>query len=381
MRALASRPPPPAPEPPVRFQLAPGQGLSVATTDGRFSASVRGRIQVRNALQALPTGAVSDDFGIRTLRVQLAGNVLVPDLRYFLHLALGAADFEANNPSPLYDAWVEYTGLRDLHVRVGQLLVPLDRARTLREFGLQFVDRPNVVREFSLDRDVGVQLWSHNLFNTRWLGYQLFLGAGDGRNRVGTGAPLGPLVVARLQLRPWGVFDEDTEGDLTRERRPRLLLGVGGAYNVNSNRAQSTFGAVYTLGTTNYWHGAADLLFKYAGFSLMAEGLLRRATVDHMDQGTQREWTRSGWGYFVQAGVMAHRMVELTARWEQLGAFAGTDPTLQQLVDQQGHQVGGGLNVYLNGHLLKLQTDYFFLWGNDAAAGRHSFRLQLDASF
>jgi hypothetical protein len=43
--------------------------------------------------------------------------------------------------------------------------------------------------------------------------------------------------------------------------------------------------------------------------------------------------------------------------------------------------VGGGLNVYLNGHAFKLQTDYFYVFGDGTAEGRHAARLQLDASF
>jgi hypothetical protein len=42
--------------------------------------------------------------------------------------------------------------------------------------------------------------------------------------------------------------------------------------------------------------------------------------------------------------------------------------------------VGSGLNLYLNGHALKLQADYFFLFGS-AGEARHLTRLQLDASF
>jgi hypothetical protein len=93
------------------------------------------------------------------------------------------------------------------------------------------------------------------------------------------------------------------------------------------------------------------------------------------------EWTRSGWGYFAQASQMLHRLVQITARWEQLFALDPTDPQLETLVAQQGHQAGAGLNLFLNGHRFKLQTDYFYIFGHDAALGRHVLRLQLDATF
>ena len=116
----------------------------------------------------------------------------------------GTGDFETGNPSPLFDAWVEYTKLRDLNLRVGQYFVPFDRARTVRESGLQFVDRQIAVRELTLDRDVGLMASSSDLFGlNQWLAYNLFIGGGDGRNRIG-GAVMGPILVGRVAVRPFG---------------------------------------------------------------------------------------------------------------------------------------------------------------------------------
>ena len=46
-----------------------------------------------------------------------------------------------------------------------------------------------------------------------------------------------------------------------------------------------------------------------------------------------------------------------------------------------GRQAGGGVNVYLNGHFLKLQSDYFYIFGDELGDGTHAARIQLDASF
>lgn len=85
--------------------------------------------------------------------------------------------------------------------------------------------------------------------------------------------------------------------------------------------------------------------------------------------------------YFVQAGLMVSKLVEVTARWDQLYALSGTDPALVTLAATQGRQLGGGVNVYLNGHGFKLQADYFYIWGSAALNGRHAARIALDASF
>ncbi len=363
-----------------RLTVSPGKGLTVKSAEGDFAITLRARMQLRDTF--IQEGAAStNELNLKTLRFYVQGNVLTPDLKYLVQLAFGTGDYETGNPSPLFDAYLEYTGLRDLNVRVGQYFVPFDRARTVRESGLQFVDRQIAVRELTLDRDVGLMLSSSDLFGLKQLlAYNLFIGGGEGRNRIG-GQVLGPLLVGRLALRPFGAFDDDVEGDLQREPKPRLSIGVAGAWNVRTNRAQSTFGNTLTLGTFDYVHAAVDVVFKWRGFSFLAEGVYRKGSTDFLESPTAREYSRSGWGYFVQAGLLVSKWVEVTARWDQLYALPGTDPALITLASTQGRQLGAGANVYLNGHALKLQADYFYLWGPATTSGRHVARIALDASF
>lgn len=370
--------------PPIRFGAAPGEGARIETANGKFALNLRARVQVRDTFTH-DEKADTNEINVKTLRLWLTGHALVPALRYGIQLAFGPGDFEKDNPSPIFDAFVEYVGLRDLNIRVGQFFVPFDRARTVREFALQLVDRPIVVRELTLDRDVGVMLSSSDLFGARGiLSYNLFLGGGEGKNRVGPQA-LGPLVVGRLTLRPFGAFDDHMEGDLERDRRPRLALGVAGGYNHAASRQNSTYGTIFPAGTVSYTHAAADLVFKCAGFSVLAEAVLRQASKDEivgaLDGVKTRAHSRSGRGYFIQAGMMVHRRVELAGRWDQLFAAEGTDPDFVKLARTQGRAAGGGINVYLNGHALKLQADYHFLFGPDSLAGKHVVRTQLDATF
>ncbi|MFO0756949.1 MAG: hypothetical protein U0359_10675 [Byssovorax sp.] len=373
---------PPAPE--ALFSASPGSGVTLRAPGGRFELNLRARAQIRDTI-ARTGDEVTNEINVKTIRLNLAGHLLERDLRYRVQLAFGARDFEADNPSPIFDAHLDYVGLRDLNIRVGQFLVPFDRARTTREYALELVDRQSVVRELSLDRDVGLMVSSEDLFGAGGrLGYHLFVGGGEGKNRFG-GAKLGPLVIGRFVFRPFGPFDDDQEGDLARTPTPKLALGVAGAYNSRTDRASSTFGTILTLGTYDYAHGAADLVFKWRGFSLLVEGLLRRAfgpTLAATKDGvTKQEPSRAGYGYFAQAGWMLTRHVEIAGRWEQLFAIDGTDPALVKLAGTQGNQAGGGLSVYLNGHLLKAQGDYFAGFGKAGGDIHHQIRLQLDASF
>jgi hypothetical protein len=395
--AAANTPPPPpaapapsaspekAPSAPPTVTAEPGKGIVVKAADGRYSFGVRARIQLRSSFVHFGDSDTSET-QVRTVRLIVAGHVLSPDIRYTVQLAFGGNDFDTGSSSPIFDAYVDYTRFRDVNIRVGQFFVPFDRARTIREFALQFVDRQLAVRELNLDRDVGVMLSSSNLFGlSELLSYNFFLGGGDGRNRF-TAYAAGPITSLRFTVRPFGAFDDDQEADLTRSDKPRLAVGVAGAYNYRTSRAQSTIGTAFTVGHVNYTHLAADAVFKYRGFSLLTEALWRKANTDAIEReapnGTlTREPTRSGHGYFVQAGYMVNKELEVTARWDKLFSRGPTDPQLVQLVRTQGKQLGGGLNLYLNGHAFKVQSDYFYIFGSPDGDPRHHVRLQLDASF
>jgi hypothetical protein len=369
----------------VSFAVAPGKGFTVTSSDGLFGLQIRTRAQIRDTVLVTPK-ATTNEINVKTLRLNFSGHVLTPDLRYVIQLALGTNDFEVGNSSPIFDAFVEYNRLRDLNIRFGQFFVPFDRARTIRELALQMVDRQNAVVELTLDRDVGIMFHSNDLGGRSGrIGYAIGIFGGEGRNKFGVQNP-GFLYTARFVVKPWGNFDDDIEGDLLRIRRPRMAIGVAGAFNQNTNRARSTTGNTLTLGGYDYLHGAADLVFKYAGFSLLTEILVRKALwntrVGVDDKGMPlTEWSRNGWGYFVQAGMMVSRLVELTARWNQTMVLGPTDPTFAKAVDETGKEAGAGLNVYLNGHFFKLQADYFYLFGKVEDQGRHQVRVQLDATF
>lgn len=380
-QAPTSRTASPDPEA-VTVSAEPGKGFTVKAGDA-FSAALRARFQLRDTF--VHTGEDdTNEVSLRTLRFSLGGNVLDPKLRYNVQLAFGQNDFEQGVSSPLLDAYLDYGGLRDLNIRAGQFFVPFDRGRTVRESALQFVDRAQVIRDLSLDRDVGIDFYSEDLFGLgNRLGYHLFVGSGDGRNRVG-GQTLGPLVGARLVVRPWGKFDDDQEGDLARSPSPKLAIGIAGAYNPDTDRQNSTYGATLTLGRVNYLHAAADVTFRYAGLSVFGEALYRHANRDQFvspEDATVSEWSRSGFGYLVQAGYLAVPTFEVVGRWEQEFAETGTDPKFVKQVDSRGNQVGGGFNVYLNGHALKVQADYFYAFRGGASDAVQTARLALDGSF
>jgi hypothetical protein len=370
---------------PPTVTVAAGQGITVTAADDSASMTVKGRVQIRDTVAIAPDNEVTNELNVRTYRLHMLGHVLNPDVRYGVQLAFGPNEFEATSPSPIFDAFIDLRHQRDASVKIGQYFVPFDRARTIKESMLQFVDRQQMVTELNLDRDVGITVYSQDLFGLDgMLNYALGVFGGQGRNRA-LPEEMGFLYTARIGVKPFGAFDDDSEGDLKRLDNPRLALGVVAGYNQNTNRVRSTTGATYLLGTFDYRHAAADAVFKFRGLSVIAEALYRTSPRDSrtglVDGEPVTEWTRSGWGYMGQAGFMLTDHIEIVGRYDQLFYIGDTDPALIDLVNTQGRETGLGFNVYLNGHSLKIQADHAMRFADDIALAQHFARLQLDVSF
>jgi hypothetical protein len=364
---------PPTPE--TQGDLRHGKGLDFRSSDDSTRLNLRARLQLRFSQFSSEPGEPPEvsEFQARRIRVLFQGHVQT-DWHYYLQLSFANLDNEPDLRIPLRDAYVTYARLRDLNIRSGQMKVPFGRQRVVSSSALQMVDRSITSGELNIDRDVGVQLLSDDLFGSGGkLAYNLGVFSGDGRNRVAT-AP-GVLFVARASVRPFGAFDDFVEGDLQRACKPRLALAVAVAHNNNTNRERSTLGGTYELGRFDYRHAVADVMFKYAGFSLISEIMYRKASERFVeainDMGElQREYARDAWGFYAQAGYFVTDSLELTGRYSDLRPRNGTDPDLVRV-----QELGGGTSWYIEKHDLKLQADYFYLFGD--AAGRHQARLQL----
>jgi hypothetical protein len=376
---------------PPEVAAAPGKGLTVTSADGKFSMNLRGRILLRETV----TAAAPDDDGKRkltsianvyTARVFLTGHTLSPDTRYVLQLAVAPNDYRDGTLSPLFDAYLDLAHDPNLSVRVGQLFVPFDRMRTNREFALELATRPRPVSELTLDRDVGVYLYSNHLGGEGSpVAYRVGVFGGGGGNALVAKEP-GGLGVARLELHPLGfVEDADQEGDLERRDEPGLALGLGAAYNLNTNRARSTTSATYVGGTTDYLHLAGDLVFKWQGLSLLSEVLVRGASADLIESvaedGTPvTEATRSGTGLVVQPSLMLTDKLQLASRYSRMMARDGTDPAFVGELEAKENEVAAGLNWYENGHRFKIQATWVAAFAEFAQA-EHAAYLQTDVTF
>lgn len=388
-----------------RFELdvrgAFGKGIKFSPPGDLFAVQVRGRVQLRSsgvfdapAVDELDRVDPRIELAVRRARIVVGGHFLAHQLSYYLQLGVGPFDLEDDLPVPIRDVFLTWHAHPWLNVRFGQQKVPFDRQRVNSSSKLQLVDRSLAARELNLDRDIGVQVFASDLLDVGWLSYQMGVFAGDGRNRVNT--DLGGLAMARLQVTPFGTFDDLVEGDRDRTPTPKLALAASVGYNRESRRVASTIETVRDDVRFDFLHATTDLAFKWAGVSVSSAVLYRQGTRANVGRepalnrpracnpmaidAAGRACPRSGLGGYVQAGVFVIGDLELAGRAGYLETWDGLAPAFASGRDETWTaELGGGASWYLLGHDLKLQMDGYALPSSDGFGSL--FRAQVQVYF
>jgi phosphate-selective porin OprO/OprP len=380
-----------------------GKGFMIGTKDGRYTLWIRARLQVRYDLDHpnVEGEEVVQTFQMRRARVLLAGNVFSPHIRYYIQFGFSPRDMSNDLPSdledsirrnPLRDARIEIVRLRDFNIWIGQSKVPFSRQRRVSSSALNMVDRSLVNSEFSLDRDIGIQALSTDLGGIGKLAYYLGVHMGEGRNAFES-RDAGLLYVARFEVTPFGKFEDYVEGDTERMKKPGLSIGAAYAFHDRAHAVKGVGGdPPADGGTTNFHHFTADLMFKWHGFSLLSGFHLRRGFARKNGGELDEEGlpiptvpARSGIGWYGQLGWLVPKIpLEFVTRYGMTRNIYGAAST-----QPDNDEAGVGVNYYFVGHNLKLQFDYFRLWGSalggsfseQARHGTDRIRVQVQLYF
>ncbi len=369
------------------MRFVPGKGAVFTSSDREFALGVRVRGQIRHTTEAPKSGAARQAFEIRRARVVLAGHAFGGDNTFKMELGLSPADLGVSDNlsddpddrlprrAALLDLYFEFRHLRDLTVRVGQYKLPSNRQRVVSSGNLQLVDRSILNPEFTLDRDLALDLRSRDLFGLDLLRYYLGVAIARGRDSRGFD-DFAMMYFARLEVLPFGLFRDYTEVDFERDARVRASVGATYAFIDNSRGLRRPGDAAPADGGTTDNHLLiADAIVKCAGISLSTEVAYRRGR-RNVVAATPTSITppRNGWGGMVQAGYLfGFAPLELAARY---GFVRGLGVT-----SIGGHEeLGGGVSWYLHEHPYKLQADVFRLWEDRISDGDLVVRVQLQAS-
>jgi phosphate-selective porin OprO and OprP len=367
----------------------PGKGLYFESEDELFSMETRLRVQPLVTVANAPGAPAEMGFMLRRARVQFVGHTFGEHNKFKAEFAFSPRDLQMTNDgsntfpgeSPLLSWYLELDHLSDLTVRVGQYKIPFSRQRVISSADLQMVDRSIANDEFNLDRDIGLDIRSPDLFGLDLFRYYVGVYNGEGRSAFSNGNS-DLMYLARLEFLPLGIFKDYSESDLERAATPGLSIGLAYAYAPAAGGTRvNRDGAPADGGTTDFHNLVADVMFKYAGLFVLSELFWRGgernpgAAVDEMGVPIPEEAMRDGMGWSAQAGYLLPNLdVELAGRFGQI--VAADDSRLSDR-----NELGGAASYYIAGHSYKIQADLFQLWGDDFSDGTTQARVQMQLSY
>ncbi|GFZ90938.1 hypothetical protein GCM10011531_23280 [Aquaticitalea lipolytica] len=368
-----------------------GKGIfNLVGQDSTWTMKIAARMQFL-AVSTWPEGQSNEsEFLVRRARLKFDGYAFSPKLEYKLELGLsnrdisGASEFTSDAPRYILDAVIKWHFAPNFEFWFGQTKLPGNRERVISSGNMQMVDRSLLNSRFNIDRDMGIQLRHKFNLSEKFVVKEIFaISQGEGRN-ITTGNLGGHQYTSRLEILPFGEFASDGDysgSDLKREKTPKLAIGATYDFNNNAVKNRSNQGSYMTNDVgfyeTNISTVFVDAMFKYDGFSLMAEYSNRDAKdpyAKNSDGTLTGDEVQVGSGLNLQAGYL------FKSNWEVSGRY--TNIALDKTITGKDteNQYTLGVSKYIVGHKLKVQTDISHL---EVANGTNElmYRLQFDIHF
>jgi hypothetical protein len=339
-----------------------GKGLGIISPDSLFMLNIRFRIQNR---VGITTVSASDwdvkevEARVRRLRLRFDGFIYTKKLNYVIQLAFSRGDLDYDDtgfPNIIRDAMVIYNFNPHFGLGLGQTKLPGNRQRITSSGDLQFPDRSIVNATFNIDRDFGAQVYYNNTINRLFYVLRGAVSTGEGRNFNTTDHGL--AYTGRLELLPFGTFTNGGdyfEGDLAREPKPKVSLGLTYSYNSNTKRTGGQLGK-FLYEPRDMDTRMADFLLKYNGWALAVE-YLRRTSPDPITENTEGEvaYIYSGHGMNFQGSYLIKNNYEIATRFSEVRP----DEVIQSYTPQRRDYTIGATK-YLRGHRVKFQFDWTY---------------------
>ena len=274
----------------------PGNGLTFASSDDNYKVVLRGYTQSLFESRKMTydsSGIINKNtynrFRARRVRLRLSGKQIYPGFSYRLQLNLAESEGDNDQLSNiLWDAWVGYNINKYYRISFGQKSSPSDNLELLMASNtLQLTERSRVTSAFSNIREIGFFVDGRNNIpgSKMVIKPSLSITSGDGYGYKSVSKDYGGLKYGgRINFLPFGLFrnfGQFRQVDMVRELTPKLLIGFNGSYNVgmSSRRGRRNGDFLYykiesidtSYSLPNYLKYGVDVLFKFRGFSLLAE--------------------------------------------------------------------------------------------------------------
>ena len=379
------------------------KGFRLESRDGNWQTNLQWRAQLRftSPYRSDPRslGNFASDtqntFEARRLRMKIGGHGYRPWIGYYFEVDLqptrDTGDDSESASARVIDWRLTLDKWDALALRIGQWKIDYNRERVDSSGRQQFVERSIVNRQFTIDRQVGVQLRGRLFKGTPAdLRYYTGMFTGEGRGVRNDDEDL--MYMGRLQ---WNFLGRDLkwrQTDVERTEKPTGSLSFAAATNTGRCTRWSSSGCGNLSGfmspataangqytVEQYTQGFA---FKYQGLSIQEE--FHWKTVDDNINNTTSDMT----GAYVQAGYFLNglfpafpRELEFAGRY----AFVEEPNSANVLVNNTREEFTFGANWFFKGHNNKITADFSHLTLEDSIANRdvsdNRYRVQYDVSF
>ena len=336
-------------------------GIVFNTSDTSLSVIMRFRMQNQisyNTVSENDLSAASSELAVRRLRLRFGG-LLYKKLSFNIQLSFARKDWDAEDsdiPNIIRDAMVFWNFSPDFQVGIGQTKLPGNRQRVISSGDVQFADRSIVNSKFTLDRDFGVQALYSKLVSDVGINLRGAVSSGDGRYAPQMdGANF--AYTGRVEILPFGRFKNGGdyfEGDLIREKSPKLSIGGSYSHNEKSTRSRGQLGKELKNPVSQDLI-LADAIFKYNGFAFYTEYSQRNCDEPTLDLADGlNTYVFAGYGYLLQASYFLEEHLELAGRM----ATVVPDKRIEALKGAEfNRHITGCLTYYISNHRAKAQFE------------------------
>jgi phosphate-selective porin OprO and OprP len=342
-----------------------GKGIGITSPDSLFQLNIRFRMQNRVTYLKEEGENGAYDGQVRRLRLRFDGYVGNPKFLYAIQLSFAPGDVgevkEGENINIIRDAVVFYRPNKNWNISFGQTKLPGNRQRVNSSGGLQLTDRSINNAKFTIDRDFGFQVHNLNEFKDKFsYNFKTAITGGEGRNQTGKGDD-GIAFTGKIELLPFGAFAKDGtyfEGDILREKKPKLMLSGAFQQNNHARRTQGQLGDdLFERRTMK--SVLLDAMFKYNGWAAMMS-YMSRTTNENAITFNPDDITESNYA-FIGNGFDYQLSYNLRSNYEFIGRYS-----IQKVGDDirtlapNTKEYSFGVTRYIWEHSFKLQSELTF---------------------
>ncbi len=333
----------------INYDGSFGDGIKLKTNDNSFYLKFRTRVQPLWQFEYNAASGIYENKGsVKRARLKFDGYFINKDLRYKIEYDVVGGYVR--------DAMIKYR-MGNFDVWFGQGKLPGNRERVVSSGDLETVDRSIYNKNYTMDRDIGLQL--HHHFSIGNFLIRDIYAVTSGKGILDNDMSEGLSYTAKLEFLPLGKFTKKGDyvmSDIYREKSPKLSFAAYGNYNTDAYKDKGQLGD--DLGSqADLLLFGADMLFKYRGFSFMTEVGSREVTAGDVwvynaqDDKIANYYVGSGMN--VQTGYVLKNMWGITAR------YAFTDP-LYKTFNYKIEDYTLAVSKYIKMHKFKIQADFTY---------------------